>query len=145
MRKLILACMAALSCNFSLAAEIKVSDPWAKGTLETQRNTTAYMEIFSDEGGTIIAASSPMAQSVDLREMRFELDGGPMRPATVNEISFLPRKKLQLTPVSEHFALLGLKQAIKAGDKIPLNLKLRMKNGEERTLKVDAIVRGILR
>lgn len=143
MRNLILACAAAFSCQLALAADIKISEPWVKGTLESQRNSTAYMELFSEEGGAIIAASSPMAQSVDLREMRFELDGRPMRPASVNEIVFQPRKKLLLTPVTEHFALLGLKQAIQAGDKIPLTLKLRMKNGEERTLKVDAIVRGI--
>lgn len=143
MRKPILAALAALICHTALAADIGIGDPWVKGTLASQRNSSAYLELFSEEGGTIVAASSPLAQRVELREMRFELDGGPMRPATVKEIAFLPRKKLQMTPVSEHFALIGLSRAVSKGDRIPLILTLRMQSGATRELKIEAIARGL--
>ena len=66
-----------------------------------------------------------------------------MRPATVKEIAFLPRKKLQMTPVSEHFALIGLSRAVSKGDRIPLILTLRMQSGAIRELKIEAIARGL--
>jgi copper(I)-binding protein len=143
MRKMIVACAASLLCNFAGAAEIQVRQPWVRGTLDSARSTAAFMEIFSEEAATLIAASSPLARSVEMREMRFELDGGPMRPAKIKEITLPARKRLELTPVSAHLVLIDLKQPVKAGDRIPLTLKLRMQSGEERSVQIEAIGHGI--
>jgi copper(I)-binding protein len=144
MNKALLASLFSLFACAAQAGEIAVSKPWVKGTLPNARSSSAYMEIVSDEAGNIIGASSPLAQSVELQDMRFALDGGPMRPTLVSEIPLEKRRKLQLTPVSAHFLLQGLKQGINAGDRVPLVLKLRMASGEVREVKVEAIGRGLM-
>ncbi|NSL55686.1 copper chaperone PCu(A)C [Uliginosibacterium aquaticum] len=143
MRKLGAALLLGLLANLAQAGEIKVSQPWAKGILESSRTTMAYMELFSEEEAVIVAASSPLASQVEMRDMQITFDGGPMRPVKVDSITLPARKRVQLTPVSEHFLLQGLKQAIKAGDKLPLILSVRMKNGETRELKLEVVTRGM--
>lgn len=144
MNKTFLASLIVLFSFAAQAGEIVVSKPWVKGTLPNGRSSSAYMEIVSDDAGSIIGASSPLAQSVTLQDMRFALDGGPLRPTPIKEIVLEKRRKLQLTPVSAHFLLQGLKQPVNAGDRIPLTLQLRMADGEEREVKVEAIGRGLM-
>ncbi|KAF7597812.1 MAG: hypothetical protein CGU28_16535 [Candidatus Dactylopiibacterium carminicum] len=139
-----------LCCLFALlpfglwAADISISKPWVKGTLPTATATTAHFEIFSDDALTLVAAQTPLAERVELRVMRFALDGGPLRPQTVTEIAIPARKRMQFTPVSEHLALVGLHQPVKGGQRIPLTLVLRAQDGSERRVEVEALGRDLL-
>lgn len=143
MKKIALFLLACLYVGSGCAASIAVSQPWVKGTLPSARSSAAFMEILSPENGRIIAASSPLAQSVTMQEMRFAFDGGPLRPTPVSELVLQARRKLQLSPVTAHFVLHGLARPIQAGDRIPLLLTIRLDNGETQELRVEAIGRGL--
>lgn len=142
MRRWLMAGAVALLAT-GVQADETVTQPWAKSSLADSRSTGVFMEILSTEGGVIIGARSPLARAVELRDMSLELDGGPLRPVKLEQIVLPARKKLYLTPVSEHFMLIGLSQPVKAGDRIPLIIKLRLRSGEERELQVEAIARGM--
>ncbi len=144
MKRVVLACTASLLALTAQAAEVVISKPWVKGTLASARSSTAYMEFLCDEAGSIVAAHSPLASSVSLQDMRFELDGGPLRPTPVKTLPFEKRRKLQLTPVSGHLVLQGLSGPVKAGDRIPLILTLRLADGSEQEVTVEAIGRGVM-
>ncbi len=144
MKRLVLACAASLLALTTQAAEVVISKPWVKGTLASARSSTAYLEFLCDEAGSIVAARSPLASSVTLQDMRFDFDGGPLRPTPVERIAFEKRRKLLLTPVSGHLVLQGLNGPVKAGDRIPLTLTLRLADGSEQEVTVEAIGRGLL-
>ncbi len=121
-----------------------ISDVWAKGTLPGATLTTVHFQLFSEEDLLIVGATSPWAERVDLREMQFQLDGGPLRPQVMTQLAVPARKRLQFTPVTAHLALAGLKQPVKAGDRIPLQLKFRRKDGSEFTQAIEALGRDLL-
>lgn len=136
-----------LASPFALAAAelpVSASDAWVKGTLPGATLTTAHFQLFSEEDLLIVAASSPWAERVDLREMQFQLDGGPLRPQVVAQLVVPARKRMQFTPVTAHLVLVGLQRQIKAGDRIPLELRLRRKDGSEFTLTMEALGRDLI-
>lgn len=143
MKKTALFLLACLWIGSACAGGVTISQPWVKGTLPTARSSAAFMEILSPENGRIVAVSSPLAQSVTMQEMRFELDGGPLRPTPVSELVLQARRKLQLTPVSAHFVLQGLTRPIQGGERVPLLLTIRLDSGEMQEIRVDAIGRAI--
>ena len=62
-------------CGFAASiacAQVNVSMPWVRGTLKGHHSTAAFMRLEAHVGGdvTLVAASSPLASSVELREMR---------------------------------------------------------------------------
>lgn len=145
MKRILLALALGLASLAAQAGEITVSKPWVRGTLADARSSTAFMEFLSDEAGEITGASSPLAQSVVLQDMRFALDGGTLKPTPVDSIPFEKRRKLLLTPVTAHFVLQGLSKPVNAGDRIPLILQVKLASGETREVKVEAVGRSLMR
>ncbi|MDQ7988670.1 MAG: copper chaperone PCu(A)C [Candidatus Dactylopiibacterium sp.] len=143
MKPVLAACILAL-LSLPALGEVSISKPWAKGTLASATSSAVYLELQSTEAGAIVAASSPRAQSVEMFDMRFELDGGPLKPVKLDEIPFEARRKLQLSPVTMHFVLRGLQGQIRAGERVPLVLRLRMAGGDVREVRVEAVGRGLM-
>lgn len=142
MRKYLLPALLLLLCKTSAAAGLTVIKPWTRSTLDSARSTAVFMDLHSTEELSIVGASSAQAERVEMRDMRFKLDGGPLRPEPIEAIHLRAAQKLELSPVTQHFVLIGLKQAVKGGDKLPLTLKLRNKSGVESELQLEAIARG---
>lgn len=87
------------------------------------------------QADSLVSASSDAAQTVELHEVQH--DGGVMRMRPVSAIPVPAKGQTVLKPGGYHIMLLGLKQDLKAGEKVPVTLKLE--HGGE--LRVEAVVK----
>ncbi|MGM9487139.1 copper chaperone PCu(A)C [Ideonella sp. YS5] len=122
-------------------AATTVADAWARGTVPQQQASGAFMRITSAEGGKLVGVSSPVAATVEVHEMK--MDGGVMKMGAVPSLDLPAGQAVELKPGGYHVMLMGLKQQLKAGDKVPLTLTIEGKGGQKETLQVTAPVKAL--
>lgn len=123
------------------AAEVKIENPWVRGTVAGQMATGAFMTITAKEGGALVAASSPVAGVVEIHTMKME--GGVMTMRAIPKLDLPAGKAVQLEPGGYHVMLMDLKQPLQAGEVVPIALKLEGKDNATSTLDIKAEVRPL--
>jgi len=142
MRRLSLA--AALVAAVSVVpawAQVTVSAPWVRGTVQGQKATGAFMQLKSADGAALVAAESPVAGIVEIHEMKME--GNVMRMRAVPKIELPAGRAVELKPGGYHVMLMDLKQPLKQGESVPIRLKFQGKDGKPQELEVRAEVRDL--
>ncbi len=123
------------------AADIEVKSAWVRGTVSAQTMSGAFMEIISKGGATLVGASTPVAEDVEVHEMK--LEGGVMKMRAAPRLVLPAGKTVVLKPGGYHIMLMGLKQQLKAGDVVPITLKLESAKREIETVTLSAEVRAL--
>jgi hypothetical protein len=132
----------ALGCAASAqAADVEVRAPWTRATVRLLKVSVAYMELKSVQGATLLGASSPVAGSVELHEMRME--GDMMKMRAVPRLALPAGKPVALTPGGYHLMLYDLKQQLVEGTRIPIRLELEAAGGRRESIEVQAEVRPL--
>lgn len=134
---------ALLACAVSLptwAANVSVTDAWARATMPGQKVSGAYMRIQSDVDARLLSASSSAVPRVEVHEMK--MDGDVMRMREVKAIDLPKGKTVSLEPGGFHIMLMNLPKPIAAGDMIPLTLVIES-GGTQQTVEVKAEARAI--
>ena len=121
------------------AANLSVTDAWARATMPGQKVSGAYMQIRSDADARLISASSPAVPRVEIHEMK--MDGDVMRMREVEAIELPKGKTVSLEPGGFHIMLMNLPQPIAAGEVIPLVLTVES-GGKRQTVEVKAEARA---
>jgi periplasmic copper chaperone A len=121
------------------AANVSVSDAWARATMPGQKVSGAYMQIQSDVDARLVSASSPAVPRVEVHEMR--MDGDVMRMREVKAIDLPKGKTVSLEPGGFHIMLMNLAKPIAAGDVIPLTLVIEA-GGKHQNVEVKAEARA---
>jgi hypothetical protein len=121
------------------AADISVSNAWARATVPGQQVSGAYMQIRSDADARLVSASSPAVPRVEMHEMK--MDGDVMRMREVKAIELPKGKTVSLEPGGFHIMLMNLPKPIAAGDVIPLILTVES-GGKQQTVEVKAEARS---
>ena len=133
--------VALLLTTQAYAADIKVSDVWARATAPGQENGSVGLVITSPTDARLIAVTSPAAASAEIHTMT--MDGGVMK---MRQLEFLPlpaQQPVTLGPGSEHLMLFGLKKPLKAGDKVPLTITVQYADKKTRKINITALVRPL--
>lgn len=128
----------ALLATPSFAAEIQIENAWVRAPAPGQVVVGGFMNITSPAEARLVAAHSPVAAVTELHEMAMKEGVMTMRP--VPHIALPPRQTVKLEPGGLHLMLIDLKKPLKAGDKVPLSLKVQS-GKTTRTLEVQAEVR----
>jgi len=139
LKVLMLAAIGALSMQAAWAANISVSDAWARATMPGQKVSGAYMQIQSDVDARLISASSPAVPRVEVHEMK--MDGDVMRMREVKAVDLPKGKTVSLEPGGYHIMLMNLPKPIAAGEVIPLTLVVES-GGKRQTVEVRAEARA---
>ena len=135
-RTLTLAALA-LCAAVSAQAQVRVDDPWVRTTVPEQKSTGAFMAVTSAQGGKLVSASSPVATSVEVHEMKME--GDIMRMRAVASVALPAGQRVEFKSGSYHVMLLGLKHPVKAGEVVPLTLVVEDAAGKRENVDVRAI------
>ncbi|HEX7644238.1 MAG TPA: copper chaperone PCu(A)C [Burkholderiaceae bacterium] len=109
----------------------------ARATVPGQTTGAAYVDIENrgKADDKLLKISSPVAQSAEVHSMT--MDGTIMRMREVGQIDLKPAAKVTMAPnEGMHIMLIGLKQPLRPGQKIPLSLRFE-KAGK---IDVEAIV-----
>ena len=120
-------------------AQVKVDDPWVRATVAPQKATGAFMQLTSAKAAKVVAASSPVADMVEIHEMK--MDDGVMKMRAVDALALPAGQTVALKPGSYHVMLMGLKGAIKAGDTVPLTLTVEGEDKQRSTVEIKAQAR----
>jgi len=131
--------MAALAAQSAWAANLSVTDAWARATMPGQKVSGAYMQLQSDADARLVSASSPAVPRVEVHEMK--MDGDVMRMREVKSIELPKGKTVSLEPGGYHIMLMNLAKPIAAGEVIPLTLVVES-GGKRQTIEVKAEARA---
>jgi copper(I)-binding protein len=133
-------CLAAPAVHAQSAA-VQVSDPWVRATVPQQKATGAFMTLQAPAGSRLVEARSPVAAVVEIHEMAMQ--GDVMRMRAVPGLDLPAGKPVALKPGGYHVMLIDLKQALKAGDTVPLTLVFEGADKQRVTQAVSAPVRAL--
>ena len=122
-------------------AQTTVKDAWVRGTVAQQQATGMFAKITSAGGGKLVAASSPVAKVVEIHEMAME--GDVMKMRAIPGLDLPAGKAVELKPGGYHVMLIELKQALKAGDTVPVTLVVEGKDGKRENVEVKAPVKAL--
>jgi copper(I)-binding protein len=136
---LMLAAIGALAAQSAWAANVSVTNAWARATVPGQQVSGAYMQIQSDADARLVGASSTAVPRVEVHEMK--MDGDVMRMRQVQSVDLPKGKTVSLEPGGFHIMLMNLPKPIAAGDVIPLTLVVES-GGKRQTVEVKAEVRA---
>lgn len=126
----------------SAAAETTVKDAWIRGTVPQQKATGMFATVTSSTGGRLVGASSPVAGVVEVHEMAMQGSTMTMRAVT-NGLELPVGKAVELKPGGYHVMLLDLKQPLKAGDMVPVQLVIEGADKKRETLELKVPVQAL--
>lgn len=119
-------------------SDLKLTDGWARETAPGQTTAAAYLIISNNGTGEdrLVGASSTAAEMTMIHQSSSE--NGVARMRHLGEGLEIPSKAaLQLAPGGTHVMLMGLKQPLKAGETIPVELKFE--RSEPRAIDVKIL------
>lgn len=118
--------------------QVQVKDAWARPALQGQSATGAFMSLTSNDGARLIGAASPVAGVVEIHEMVME--GSVMRMRAVAGLDLPAGRSVELKPGGYHVMLMDLKRPLKAGERVPLELRIETKDKRLVTQPVEVEV-----
>jgi copper(I)-binding protein len=138
--------LVAFLCGLLLSAplraqSVQVDNAWARGTVPAQTASAAFMDITSAAGATLVGASSPVAKTVEVHEMRMQ--GSTMKMRQLDKLDLPAGKKLSFTPATYHLMLLDLRQPLQPGSTVPVTLEIQDRNGKRSKVQFNAVVRPL--
>lgn len=120
------------------AAQVQVKDAWARPALQGQTATGAFMSLTSSEGARLVGASSPVAGVVELHEMVME--GSVMRMRAIAGLDLPAGRAVELKPGGFHVMLMDLKRPLKAGERVPVELRIETRDKRLVTQPIEVEV-----
>lgn len=141
MRRVLPLLLALAFTHLAHAAEnVSVKDAWVRLPPPGAKIVGAYLTLEAKQHMTLSGAKSPAAGSVELHTM--SMHDGVMQMRQIHNIALEPGKPFKLEPGGLHLMLIDLKQALKAGDIVQIDLQLSPRKGKRETLRVPAVVRA---
>jgi len=128
-------------CAASAYADVTISQPWIRGMVAGQSNTAFYASIESTEATRLAGLSSPVAKKIEIHEM--VMDGGVMKMHPVESLELPANKVVELKPGGYHAMLIDVSKPLAKGEKVPVRLTFRNKDGKERSTDVQAEVQDL--
>ncbi|WP_269532446.1 copper chaperone PCu(A)C [Chitinimonas sp. BJYL2] len=144
MTRLIAALLFAATLAPALAHEFKagsltIHHPWARATPPGAPVAGAFLKINNTGvADALIGVEAPtLAGMAELHTMSHE--GGVMKMRQLDRIAIPAKGSATLKPGSDHIMLMGLKQPLKEGDKLPLTLKFEKAGSVKVEIKVESM------
>jgi periplasmic copper chaperone A len=133
-RTLFAAAALTLAASSMAQTPVKVEGAWVRSTVPGQQGTSAFMKLTAQQPLQIVGASTPVAGTADLHEMKQE--GDVMKMRALSKLDLPAGRSVELTPSGYHLMLQDLKQPLPAGTVVPLTLMLRDAKGVESRLEL---------
>lgn len=118
------------------AAAPRVEGAWLRPIVAGQSGGGGYLTITSATGDRLLGGSTPVAERLELHSMA--MDDGVMRMREVPAIDLPAGEAVKLAPGGLHLMLINPRQAVNAGDTVPLTL--RLEKAGEVTVKAQVSV-----
>ena len=124
--------------------DVIVRDAWVGETVPGQKTASVQLNLTCvTSSGKLVAIDSPVAESAEMQ--RLWPSGGKVRMSKVRNVR-LPRGRAVPfgdSATSTSLMLLGLKQPLKQGSHIPVNLTVMLGTGDKVVVEVNVEVRQL--
>lgn len=120
------------------SSPVQLVSAWIPEPPSVSRNAAAYVIVLGGgQDDLLLGASSPVAEVAEMHES--SMTGGIMRMRPVASLPVPARQRIEFSPGGLHLMLINLRQPLRMGEKVPLELRFE-KAGR---LKVEAEVRSL--
>lgn len=130
-----------MGASLAAQAQSTVSEAWVRGTVAAQKASGAFLTLRSPDPARLVAASSPAAGRVEIHEMK--MADGLMQMRALSTLELPAGAAVQLMPGGRHLMLMDLKAPLKAGDSVPLTLRIERAGKPVEELKISLPVRAL--
>ena len=117
----LLSTTAVLVAPLSAAADVAITDGWARASVLASRPAAAYLTLVSDRDDQLVGVSSPAAGRVALHASRTD-GGGRSRMVGIDVLDLPADTAVTLTPGGAHLMLMELPEKLEEGTFLPLVL-----------------------
>jgi copper(I)-binding protein len=106
-------------------ASLRVADAWARPTIGQGRTTAAYMTIANQgaTGDVLKSARTPKAKAVEMHQTTMSADGIMQMRKVEGGLPIEAGASLVFEPGGTHLMLVGLEDALEAGEELMLTLE----------------------
>lgn len=108
----------------------KVEGAWVRSSVAGQHGTGAFMKLTPSQATQLVGASTPVAGTAEVHEMKMEGDVMKMR-ALPNGLELPAGKAVTLSPGGFHVMLMDLKVPLQKDTTIPMTLVFKDAKGME--------------
>ena len=133
--------LAMLSVTLAYADEVKVSKAWTRATAPGQDSASVQLTITSKKDATLIGVASGSAQSGEIHSMVME--GDVMKMRALESLPLPAKTPVTLGSDGNHLMLVGLKNPLKAGRKLPFALTVKFADGRTSVIRVLAVIKPL--
>lgn len=121
MKTTIAVLMIAAAIPLSVAADVTVTNPWARASILASRPGAAYVTLSSDTGDRLLSASTPIAGPVLIHAAETDASG-VSRMAHLQTLDLPAGETVTFAPGDMHLMLMGLVAKLEEGAQFPLTL-----------------------
>jgi len=118
------------------AAEMTVSEPWARASILSDRPGAAYLTLQSDVADRLMSLRTPIAGQAMLHGTETDANG-VARMAHIEVLDIEPGTPVTFAPGGMHLMLMGLTGKLEEGSTFPLTLSFE--NAGEITVDVQVL------
>lgn len=133
--------LALLSVSLAYADEVRVSKAWTRATAPGQDSASVQLTITSKKDAELIGVASGSAQSGEIHSMVME--GEVMKMRALESLPLPARKSVSLGADGNHLMLIGLKNPLMAGRKLPFALTVKFADGRTSIIRVLAVIKPL--
>lgn len=116
----------------------KVEGAWVRSSVPGQHGTGAFMKLTASQATQLVGASTPVAGTAEVHEMKME--GDVMKMRAVPHLDLPAGRTTELKPGGYHIMLMDLKKPLAAGTSVPLTLTFRDAGGAQSSLELKVPV-----
>lgn len=139
---LLVVMMGAAGSAWAGSRDVVVKDAWTSETVPGQTTASVQLDLTcTTSSGKLIAVDSPVAESGEMQ--RRWPSGGKIRMVPQKKVRLPHGRAFSFNERTISLMLLGLKQPLKVGDQVPVNLTVVLANGDKRVVEVKAEVRAL--
>ena len=135
MRNIVFAALCATLPTLA-AAEVMVSDPWARASILANRPGAAYLTLESDIADRLMSLETPVAGQVMLHGTETDANG-VARMAHIEALDIESGTPVTFAPGGMHLMLMGLTGKLEEGSTFPLTLSFQ--HAGEITVEVQVL------
>jgi copper(I)-binding protein len=125
----------------SLAQTVQVDQAWVRATVKGQMATGAFMKIKAEQGGKLVAVSTPVAGVAEIHEMK--MSQNVMKMSAVPALDLPANQWVELRPGGYHLMLMDLKSPLSESGSVTLNLVFEDAKGVRSTQQVQVPVKAM--
>lgn len=129
-----------LVCQPLIAAELTISEGYLRATPPRQMMSSAYMQLTNDSAKDIIiiGGTSVMLKAIEIHN--HAMVDGMMHMEHITALTIAPGESKNFSPGGLNFMLIGLKQALVAGEQFSFEISFKSGESQPITLPIKSIV-----